>query len=149
VHDTNSWFDLFGLAITPTKTYGRSGELLSGTATVTVADLGTGTATNASSRIWARQNGLSTDDAGHIIGKQLGGSGGIENVFPQDCHVNRGIFAQFEGDVGDFIRTHGSGKITVEFEYDLNVSSTRPTNVHYTVESPGGQKLHQNFLNSH
>ena len=150
VFDTNSWLDVFGLAIIPTKTYGSNGEILNGTATVTKADLGTGTATNASSRSWARQNGLPTDDAGHIIGKQFGGSGGKQNIFPQDFHVNRGSFAQFEGQVADFVDLHGSSKITVEFEYDLGVSTTRPIAVIYHVEAPNGEKMEpQKFRNLH
>lgn len=130
-----------GLAIIPTKIFGSSGELLSGTAIVSSNDLGKGTATNTSSRNWARQNGLPTADAGHIIGKQLGGSGGKQNIFPQDFHVNRGSFAQFEGQVADFVDLHGSAKVTVEFEYDLGVSTTKPTAVIFHVETPNGEKM--------
>ena len=50
-----------------------------------------------------------------MIGKQLGGSGGKKNVFPQDFHVNRGAFAQFEGKVADFIELHGGNKSSVNF----------------------------------
>lgn len=150
VYNTNCWCDVFGLAIIPIKTYGNNGELLTATTTIQRRDLNTGTATNASSRSWAKQNGLPTDDAGHIIGRQLGGSGGIQNVFPQDFHRNRGEFAQFEGTVADFVNLHGDAKITVEFEYDLNVSKTRPTSVIYSVEASNGAKMRaRKFSNSH
>ena len=53
-----------------------------------------------------------------MIGKQLGCSGGKKNVFPQDFHVNRGAFAQFEGKVADFIELHGETKVQLTFKYD-------------------------------
>lgn len=83
-------------------------------ATVKRADLGTGTNTNAASRGYARGLGNADDDAGHMIGKQLGGSGGKKNVFPQDFHVNRGEFAQFEGRVADFVGLHGQADIQIK-----------------------------------
>jgi RHS repeat-associated protein len=150
VKNTNFWLDLLGLVIIPTRTLGNGGELVSATATVTDADLGTGTTTNKSTRAWARQNGIGTDDAGHIIRRQLGGSGrDIDNIFPQDFHVNRGQFAQFEGIAADFVDVHGSAKITVEFEYDTNISKTRPTAVIYTAEAPNGERTIKRFNNSH
>ena len=87
-------------------------------ATVKRADLGTGTNTNTASRGYARGLGNADDDAGHMIGKQLGGSGGKKNVFPQDFHVNRGAFAQFEGKVADFVQLHGETKVKLTFNYD-------------------------------
>ena len=145
VHDLNSWIDPFGLAITPTKTYNPNGSLNSATATVTKGDLGTGTNTNASSRRYARGLGKSNDDAGHIIGKQLGGSGGKGNVFPQNLSKNRGAFAQFEGVVADMIHSKGSAQITVSFEYANG--GTRPTGVNYEAVAPDGTVLKDSFKN--
>ena len=148
VFDCNGWIDPWGLkGIVPTVTKGSNGEVLTAKGTVTSSNIGKGSATNASSREYARSLGLPTDDAGHMIGKQLGGSGGKDNVFPQDLHINRGKFAQFEGDVVDFVKLHGQADITVEFEYANG--GTRPTKVTYTATAPNGEKLSKEFENSH
>ena len=148
VMDCNGWIDPWGLkGIVPTVTKGSNGEVLTAKATVTSSNIGKRSATNASSREYARSLGLPTDDAGHMIGKQLGGSGGKDYVFPQDLHINRGKFAQFEGDVADFVKLHGQADITIEFEYAN--AGTRPTKVTYTATAPNGEKLSKEFENSH
>ncbi|MDO4727169.1 MAG: DNA/RNA non-specific endonuclease, partial [Porphyromonadaceae bacterium] len=147
VWDVNSWVDLLGLAIIPVVTKGVNGEVLTASATITRKNLGKGTNTNESSRAYARSLGHADDDAGHMIGKQLGGSGGKKNVFPQDFHVNRGEFAQFEGRVADFIDIHGSANVQLNFEYANG--GTRPTKVTYTAEAPNGKKLEAKFDNFH
>lgn len=73
---------------------------------------------NASSRRWARSLGNSTDDAGHIRGSQLGGSGGKRYVFPQDPHTKRGDFQVFEGRVVDYVpKTNRSVDVEQTFNY--------------------------------
>jgi hypothetical protein len=128
------------------KVLGNNGEVQSATATVTQAERNKGTNTNASSRKYARGLGESTDDAGHIVGKQLGGSGGKKNVFPQNTNLNRGQFAQFEGRVADMVDKKGDVKITVEFEYGKG--GTRPTKVKYSaVAQSDGTTLKKTFKN--
>ena len=140
VHDLNSWIDIFGLkGIIPTVTIGNNNEILEAIATVNRTNLGKGTATNQSSRAYARSLGNMDDDAGRIIGRNLGGSGGKKNVFPQDFRVNRGEFAQFEDKVSKFISKHGSADIKVTFEYGNG--GLRPTRVHYEATAPNGQKI--------
>lgn len=39
---------------------------------------------------------LDTDDRGHIIGHQFNGSGGMENLVPQDMNINRGDYKALE-----------------------------------------------------
>nr|WP_236713915.1 DNA/RNA non-specific endonuclease [Pseudomonas sp. ICMP 10191] len=73
-------------------------------ATITKADIKKGgTATNTSSRSWARSLGNPDDDAGHIIAKLLGGAGGKNGVFPQLPGINRGLFRDFEKDVAEYV----------------------------------------------
>lgn len=43
-----------------------------------------------------------------IIGKLLGGSGGVGGVFPQLSKVNRGLFRRFEKELAEDICKHGS-----------------------------------------
>jgi len=147
VNDVNTYLDILGLTIIPTVTKGKNDEILTAKATVKRADLGTGTNTNAASRGYARGLGNADDDAGHMIGKQLGGSGGKKNVFPQDFHVNRGEFAQFEGRVADFVGLHGQADIQIKFQYKNG--GTRPTKITYTATAPDKSKIKKTFKNTH
>ena len=100
--------------------------------------------------MYARSLGNVDDAPGHMKGKQLGGSGGKRNVFPQDFHVNRGEFAQFEGKVADFIELHGETKVKLSFKYDQQISKTRPISVTYDVVATNGNKMNsKQFSNSH
>lgn len=145
VLDVNTWLDLWGLIIIPQLTYNPNGTICTATATITIADLGTGTGTNSSSRKYARTLGVSTDDAGHIIGKQLGGTGGKANIFPQNLRINRGEYAQFEGRVANLVSESGSVSINISFEYDDG--GTRPSKINYDVTSIDGKRLTQSFKN--
>ena len=147
VNDINTYLDVLGLAIIPTVTKGANKEVLTAEATIKRSDLGTGTDTNAASRKYARSLGNADDDAGHMIGKQLGGSGGKRNVFPQDFHVNRGEFAQFEGRVVDFIDLHGQADIQIKFQYKNG--GTRPTKITYTATAPDKSRIKKTFKNTH
>ena len=147
VNDINTHLDVLGLTIIPTVTRGANKEVLTAEATIKRSDLGTGTNTNAASRKYARSLGNADDDAGHMIGKQLGGSGGKKNVFPQDFHVNRGEFAQFEGRVVDFVDLHGQADIQIKFQYKNG--GTRPTKITYTATAPDKSRIKKTFKNTH
>lgn len=88
----NFIFDILGWIVVPVYTRGLQNQILTAKATITSNDLRTGTRTNKKSIAQARGLGFDTDDAGHIIAKRLGGSGDIDNVFPQDSRINRGQF---------------------------------------------------------
>ncbi|MDC1142119.1 polymorphic toxin-type HINT domain-containing protein [Planctomycetota bacterium] len=128
------------------STYDAQGRLTKARANVTRADLGTGTSTNAASRAYARSLGNANDDAGHLIAKNLGGPGGKNsgNIVPQDPRINRGEFAQFEGEVAGLIQQHGSAFIRVMPRYKGN--STRPFRIDYQVRV-GGRSIRQRFRN--
>jgi hypothetical protein len=66
-------------------------------AVITPAHIGTGTAPNAAIRNWTQNVvGYPNDDAGHIIGNVLGGSGTQQwNIFPQSRNFNRGAYASY------------------------------------------------------
>jgi RHS repeat-associated protein len=131
-----SWIDPWGWACASardTVNRGPNGEVLSVKGTITPADIKAGgTNTNASSRAAARAMGNATDDAGHMRGNQLGGSGGKSNTFPQDPHVNRGAFQVFEGKVADHVTTTGK-PVNFEQTYKYGNGGTRPTEINYRV----------------
>ncbi|QCY13047.1 RHS repeat-associated core domain-containing protein [Pseudomonas sp. MPC6] len=143
--NTNGWIDPLGWCITTNVTRGVAGQPLRATATITAKDLGTGTATNKSSRLWARGLGEADDDAGHIVGKLLGGSGGKGGVFPQLPGINGGLFRDFEKDVANFVRTKGPVDVDIKFVY--NTSLTRPDEIVYEVSQMGKRVLFNIFPN--
>jgi hypothetical protein len=129
----------------PDIEYGANGEILSAKVGVRPEDLGTGTGTNKSSREHARSLGYSSDDAGHILGRILGGSGGKGNVFPQLPAINRGKYRAFEGRVKDYIEKHGT--VDIEWDFIYGNGGTRPTQIKYTVFQNGKKVLGEVFNN--
>jgi RHS repeat-associated protein len=143
--NTNGWIDPLGWCVTTNVTRGAAGQPLKATATITPKDLGTGTATNESSRFWARSLGNSDDDAGHIIGKLLGGSGGKNGVFPQLKGINRGQFRDFESAVANAVKKKGA--VDVELNFIYGNGGTRPTSITYDVYRQGSKILEGIFGN--
>lgn len=123
--------------------HGDTPVVSSASITITAADLGTGTDTTSCTQDYSRSlddDGVKDCDAGHILANHLGGQGNQPiNIFPQDLSVNRGAYAQFEGDIYDCIDLYGatSANLSWEFVYESN-SQTKPINVAYTATFNGG-----------
>ena len=100
--------------------------------------------TNSSSRSHARGLGCSNDDAGHAIGNQLGGDGGVNGVFPQSSGINRGQFRDFENDIAASVRAGNNVIVRVVPQYANG--STRPESVLYQVRT-NGKTASQVFTN--
>lgn len=91
--------------------------------------------TEASRRI--ARAGRPTDDAGHLLGKLLGGHGGATsgNIITQNAGVNRGAFMQFERHVADAL---AQGKnVSVRVTPIHAGSAARPVRVVYQVRVDG------------
>ena len=116
---------------------GSNNELRSVFAKLDVKYLDTGTDTNNASRAFVRKLGLSTDDAGHGIGKRLGGLGNknSKNIFPQDPHINRGEFRNLEKFIYEQVESGKNVFIRVVPKY--TEGSTRPFEVIYQVRIDG------------
>jgi RsiW-degrading membrane proteinase PrsW (M82 family) len=118
-------------------TLGSRGELRSVFAKIEPHHIGRGSNTNQASRDFARSLGKPTDDAGHGIGRNLGGPGGKTsfNIFPQSPHVNRGAFQQFEQQI---VRAVQSGKdVFVRVVPKYAPGATRPHEIYYYVRIDG------------
>ncbi|WP_181486623.1 DNA/RNA non-specific endonuclease, partial [Lonsdalea populi] len=139
------WVDPFGLAKCPTITRGANGEVLSARATVSKAELRTGSGTNQSSRDYARSLGNQTDDAGHILGNVLGGQGGKGNVFPQLPGINRGEYRVFENEVRKYVDKYGT--VDIDWSFVYRNGGTRPTDIIYNVSQNGKTVLYSVFGN--
>jgi len=142
---STGWLDPLGWCVTTDVRRGVAGQPLKATATITKGDLKSGTATNQSSRAWARMMDNSDDDAGHIIGKLLGGSGGKDGVLPQLKGINRGQFRAFESQVANVVQKKGAVDVEVNFIYGNG--GTRPTSITYDVFHQGEKILEGIFGN--
>jgi hypothetical protein len=116
---------------------GSQGELESAFAKIEPGNIGNGTPTTPASRAFARGLGNATDDAGHAIGRNLGGPGGAAsgNIFPQAPSVNRGAVAQFERQIASEVQAGKQVYVRVVPQYAEG--ATRPTQILYQVRIDG------------
>lgn len=77
---------------------------------------------------------LPTDDRGHIVSHRLGGVNDLENLFPQDMHINRGEYKIFEDQLTALLKA--GHKITILYTLEYQGNSHRPTGLNcvYTVD---------------
>ena len=106
-------------------------------ARIETGNIGNGSATTDAARSWVRALGDAADDAGHGIGRNLGGPGGLtgRNIFPQAPSVNRGAFRQFEQMVAREVA--GGSDVFVRVVPKYGADLTRPTQILYQVRVNG------------
>ena len=87
--------------------------------------------------------GKVTDDAGWTRGAILGGSGGKDNVWPQNLTSYRGAVREFESRIAEHVRSAGQ---PVKFKQTFNYGNggARPTDFDYYVFDRNGNTLFQN-----
>jgi hypothetical protein len=117
--------------------FDSSGRVVSAYAHVTLADIGKGTAATSAARAMARTLGTSTDDAGHLIAKVLGGKGGKRagNIFPALSSTNRGQMATIEKFLAKEVRLGKDVHVRVTLKY--SGTSTRPDKIVYQYRIDG------------
>ncbi len=100
---------------------------------ITVQTIGTrGSTTNKATRQFARAMGKPTDDAGHIIGNQLGGTGRDRyNIFPQSPNINRGVWSQEENQIRNLVLTTRQPIEVIVQLYYPSITATRPNRFTY------------------
>lgn len=81
-----------------------------------------------------------TDDRGHIIGDQLDGSNGMENIVAQDAGINQGAYKKLEDHLADAIKEGHKVDIKVEPIYGDKLSY-RPTEIKYTYTLDGEKNI--------
>jgi hypothetical protein len=100
-----------------------------------------GSTTGDAARKFARAMGKSTDDAGHIIGNQLGGTGRrLYNIFPQSPNINRGVWSQEESDIRNLVLTTGQPIEVIVQLYYPTPTATRPN--HFTYRAAYNNACH-------
>lgn len=128
--------------------------MASASVTITKANLDMGSDTTSCTQTYSRNlddDGVQDCDAGHILAHRLGGPGNQPiNIFPQDLSINRGAYAQYEGQIYDCISTKGatSASLAWTFLYQ-SLTRTKPDNVTYSATFSGGScsNLKQTFSN--
>lgn len=94
--------------------------------------LNTGTKTQASSRQHARNLGLSSDEAGHVLANKLGGSGTEkQNLVPLHPTTNKKQYHKVEKVIAEAVRKHGRGQYYLKYMYDSE-DDTRPHTIWYS-----------------
>merc|ERR1719362_344081 len=135
------------------KLHGGIPVISTATVKFTKEDLSTGSEPTESVRKYARSLGEDHDDAGHIFANHLGGLAVPINIFPQNPHINRGVWEHFESKIFDCV--NGASKATSgatlhwTFTYG-HVHDTRPSAMSYKAAfDEGCDNLEQNFENPH
>ncbi|WP_428738569.1 RHS repeat-associated core domain-containing protein [Sulfurimonas sp.] len=141
-----SWIDPLGLAKVPTVTQDSLGRNERWDFRVEPSDLGTGTATTQKTRDYAKSFGCG-DDAGHIRGNNLGGSGSdTKNIIGQNPSVNRGEYNRYEKKIADKVESDQTGAdCSITATYGGN--SGRPSSLKYDVTFDDGTKMSKVFNN--
>lgn len=122
--------------------------------TITSAQLDKGSDTTSCTQSYSRtldDDGVQDCDAGHILAHRLGGPGNQPiNIIPQDSHVNRGEYSQFEDKIYQCIAAKGgtSAKLSWSYKYQ-DSTKTKPISITYSVAVTGGScgSFSQTFSN--
>jgi hypothetical protein len=127
--------------------------ITSASITITSSNLDTGTDTTSCTQDYSRMlddDGIQDCDAGHILANRLGGPGNQPiNIFPQDSSINRGVWAQFEGNIYDCIKGGASSaSLSWTFYYETT-EHTKPYKATYSATYIGGScvKVSETFNN--
>ena len=106
---------------------------------ISKADLDTGSEPQPTERDYVHKLGghdsCTDDDAGHILANQLGGKAVPTNLFPQEPHLNRGAWEQFEKKIYACVKD-GAATLSWTFSY-ASTKDQRPSKATFF----GGLKL--------
>lgn len=87
---------------------------------------------------------LETDDRGHLIADRFDGGNGLENMTPQDAHVNRSEVKKLENDLAKQLDENKDVYVNIRADYDDD--SHRPSSYTYTYYVDG-EKFEKTFDN--
>jgi hypothetical protein len=136
-----------GSAMYKYASHGGTPVVVSATAKISPADLDTGSEPGDTAREYVRNIGEDHDDAGHILANRLGGPAVPTNLFPQNPHINRGVYEHFEAKIYPCVQK-GQATLSWEFTYDSD-SDTRPSRVKYSYSGSGCSDMSREFNNPH
>lgn len=79
------------------------------------------------------------DDRGHLIGHQFGGSDRLENLVPQDAHINQNDFRIFECALAERVKANDAVIVLIEPIYDGDTN--RPSDIVVTYSINGVEDI--------
>lgn len=81
---------------------------------------------------------LESDEGGHLIGRQFGGSEKVDNLVPMDYHINRVEYKELENDWASELNKGSTVDVKIQCRYFGD--STRPTDfiVKYKITDKDG-----------
>lgn len=79
------------------------------------------------------------DDRGHLIGHQFGGSDRLENLVPQDAHINQNDFRIFELALAERVKDNDTVIVLIEPIYDGDTN--RPSDIVVTYSINGVEDI--------
>ena len=110
-----------------------------------------GTETTSCTQQYARMledDGEKNCDAGHILANRLGGYGNIPtNIFPQNAGSNRGVYAQFEGNIYNYIQNNNINATLEWYFLYKSTAYTMPYSVNYSAVFEDGYSINSLFQN--
>ncbi len=80
------------------------------------------------------------NQAGHPLGSRFGGQGVLDNVIPQNAHINQGNWREMEAVIAQDVQDHGRVRFSQLALYD-DGQQTRPTAMRFKVETLGGDLI--------
>ena len=80
-----------------------------------------------------------TDDEGHLIAHQFGGSDSLENLVPQDSRLNQKDYANMENELARHVKAGAEVQYKVQLVYEGN--SNRPSEFHVTYSIDGDRNV--------
>lgn len=86
----------------------------------------------------------STDDRGHLIGDQFGGSNGMENLIPQDANINRSDYRNFENQLAREVADGKDVRVKVEPLYDGDSHRPSAIAVSYSIDGIRNARIFPN-----
>lgn len=85
-----------------------------------------------------------SDDRGHLIGDQFDGSNGMENMIPQDAHINRNDFKNFENQLRKEVENNKDVYVEIEPIYEGKSRRPEAVVVTYSINREQNMRIFPN-----
>ena len=84
------------------------------------------------------------DDRGHFIADQMGGSNGMENLFPQDANINRKDYRNFENELAKEVKDGKEVYVKIEVIYSDDSRRPEALVVNYSIDGKESTRVFKN-----
>ncbi len=95
-------------------------------------------------RNYESQDYRDTDDRGHLIAHQFGGSDKLENLVPQDAKINQNDFKDLENDLAKEVKAGKEVEVFIEPIYEGASRRPEAIAVTYSIDNEEGVRIFPN-----